>query len=213
LAATPLHHPWRYRNKVHFVFGSRGSTLAMGHYARGSRRVIPIVECPSQDKRGNAFAFATRDAFTAAGLQAADGNRGTLRSLAVRVGCRTREIMAALIVSSDRDRRVRSATRRLLEQAPPTSMHLNVHARDDAFIFGPATRHLHGSARMRETVAGVSFLMSSAAFFQTNVPAAEILVRLVLEALPSSSRVIDLYAGSGLFAIPLAAAGHDVVAV
>ena len=66
---------------------------------------------------------------------------------------------------------------------------------------------------MRETVAGVSFLMSSAAFFQTNVPAAEILVRLVLEALPSSSRVIDLYAGSGLFAIPLAAAGHDVVAV
>jgi 23S rRNA (uracil1939-C5)-methyltransferase len=144
--------------------------------------------------------------------------------------------MAALIVTSDRDRRVRTATRRLLEQSPPTSMHLNVHARDDAFIFGPATRQLHGSARMREEAAGASFLISPAAFFQTNLRAAEILVRLVLDAVapapsdveglapsdveglaPSnvegSGRVLDLYAGSGLFAIPLAIAGHAVAAV
>jgi 23S rRNA (uracil1939-C5)-methyltransferase len=121
--------------------------------------------------------------------------------------------MAALIVTSDRDRRVRTATRRLLEQSPPTSMHLNVHTRDDAFIFGPATRQLHGPARMREEVAGASYLTSPAAFFQTNVRAAEILVRLVLDAVPTPSRVLDLYAGSGLFAIPLAIVGNDVAAV
>jgi 23S rRNA (uracil1939-C5)-methyltransferase len=151
--------------------------------------------------------------FAAAGLQSADSNRGTLRSLAIRVGCRTREIMATLIVSDDRDRRVRASTRRLVEQSAPTSMHVNVHARADAFIFGPSTRQLHGSARMREDVAGASFLMSPAAFFQTNVRAAEVLVRLVRDAVPSSSRVLDLYAGSGLFAIPLAAAGNEVVAI
>jgi 23S rRNA (uracil1939-C5)-methyltransferase len=121
--------------------------------------------------------------------------------------------MATLIVSDDRDRRVRAATRRLLERSPPTSMHLNVHSRADAFIFGPSTRQLAGSARMREEVAGASFLMSPAAFFQTNVRAAEVLVRLVCEAVPRASRVLDLYAGSGLFAIPLAAGGNDVVAV
>jgi len=213
LAATPLDRPWGYRNKVHFVFGSYGSTLTMGHYARGSRRVIPVVECPVHDGRGNVFAFRARDGFGAAGVQAADGARGTLRSLAVRVGCRTPEIMATLIVSGDRDRGVRAATRRLLDEAPPTSMHLNVHAREDAFVFGPSTRRLHGSTRMREEVAGASFLMSPAAFFQTNVLAADILVRLVLDAVHPASRVLDLYAGSGLFAIPLAAAGHDVVAV
>jgi 23S rRNA (uracil1939-C5)-methyltransferase len=213
LAATPLDRPWGYRNKVHFVFGSRGSALTMGHYVRGSRGVIPVIECPVHDERGNTFAFGVRDAFTTAGLHGADGDRGTLRSLAIRVGCRTREIMATLIVSSDRDRRVRAATQRLVDEVPPTSMHLNVHRRDDAFIFGPSTRHLHGTARMREGVAGASFLLSPAAFFQTNVLAAEILVRLVLEAVQPSSRVLDLYAGSGLFAIPLAAAGHDVVAV
>jgi len=109
LPATPFDRPWGYRNKVHFVFGADGATLAMGHYIRGSRRVIPIVECPVHDERGNAFAFSARDTFASAGLQAADGRRGTLRSLAIRVGCHTREIMATLIVSSDRDRRVRVA--------------------------------------------------------------------------------------------------------
>ena len=213
LPATPIDQPWGYRNKVHFVFGNRGSTLTMGHYVRGSRRVIPVVECPVHDERGNAFAFSAREVFGAAGLRAADGERGTLRSLAVRVACRTQELMATLIVSSDQNRRVRAATRRLLERTQPTSLHLNVHARDDAFIFGPATRRLHGAARLRETVGSASFLMSPATFFQTNVEAAEILVRLVLAAISPKARVIDLYAGSGLFAIPLAAAGHEVVAV
>jgi len=212
LTGTAVDNPWGYRNKVHFVFG-RGSGLTMGHYARGSRRVIPVEECPVHHTRGNRFAFAARDTFVAAGLEAADAGRGTLRSLAVRVGEHTSEVMAALIVSSDRDRRVRNATRRLLEQSPPTSMHVNVHARDDAFIFGPSTRHLHGPGRMREVVAGTSFLISPAAFFQTNVAAAGILVGLVLDAVKPVQTVLDLYAGSGLFAIPLAAAGNTVIAV
>ena len=107
LPATPFDQPWGYRNKVHFVFGAHGGALAMGHYVRGSRRVIPIVECPVHDERSNAFAFSARDTFASADLQAADGKRGALRSLAIRVGCHTREIMATLIVSTDRDRRVR----------------------------------------------------------------------------------------------------------
>jgi len=213
LAATALDQPWGYRDKVHFVFANRGSTLTMGHYVRGSRRVIPVVECPVHGERGNAFAFCARDMFAAAGLRAAGDQRGTLRSLAIRVGRRTSELMATLVVSHDRDRRVRIATRQLLERARPTSMHVNVHDRDDAFIFGQTTRRLSGAARMREEVAGASLLMSPTAFFQTNVEAAELLVRLVLAAMSSEVRVLDLYAGSGLFAIPLAAAGHEVLAI
>jgi 23S rRNA (uracil1939-C5)-methyltransferase len=219
LAATALDQPWGYRNKVHFVFGNRAGAprrrggLVMGHYARGSRRVIPVEECPVHDERGNAFAFRAGDAFTAAGLNAAGTDRGVLRSLAVRVGSQTDEIMATLVVSSDGDRRLRAVTKRLLEQDPPTSMHLNLHPRDDAFIFGPHTRRLSGPERMRERVAGASFLLSPTTFFQTHVRAAEILVRLVLDALPEASQVVDLYAGSGLFAIPLALAGHDVIAI
>jgi 23S rRNA (uracil1939-C5)-methyltransferase len=213
LAATPLDNPWGFRHKVHFVFANRGPTLAMGHYVRRSRRVIPVVECPVHDERGNAFAFVSREIFAAAGVRAVGNDHGALRSLAVRVGRRTRELMATFVVSHDRDRRVRTATRQLLDRTQPTSLHLNVHDRDDPFIFGPTTRHLSGSARMREEVGGVSLLMSPTAFFQTNVDAAELLVRLVVAALSEETRVLDLYAGSGLFAIPLASAGHEVLAI
>ena len=218
LAGTPIDDPWGYRNKVHFVFGHqqrRGAgeraRLTMGHYARGSRKVIPVIECPVHDERGNAFAFAARDVYAAAFTGAI--SHGSLRSLAVRAGLHSDELMATLVVSDDRDRRVRAATRRVLETNPPTSMHLNVHAADDGFIFGRHTRRLHGPPRLREQVDGATFLMSPTAFFQTNVRAAEILVRLVVEALPTAARVLDLYAGCGLFAIPLSLAGHDVVAV
>ena len=67
LATTPLDAPWGYRHKVHFVFGNRGSSghrrgaLAMGHYARASRRIVVVRECPVHDHRGNRAAFGLFD--------------------------------------------------------------------------------------------------------------------------------------------------------
>ena len=57
--------------------------------------------------------------------------------------------------------------------------------------------------------------MSPTAFFQTNVRAAEVLVREVLDALADTrfGRVLDLYSGVGLFALPLAKQGRAVTAV
>jgi 23S rRNA (uracil1939-C5)-methyltransferase len=122
--------------------------------------------------------------------------------------------MAALVVTSERDKQVRTASRRVLAgQTAPTSLHVNIHPRGDAFIFGTETRHIAGPERLREDVGTASFLISPTAFFQTNVRAARILVEQVLAAVPKDARVLDLYAGAGLFALPLALSGHVVVAI
>lgn len=210
IAATPLHEPWRFRQKVHFVFGGAG-TLIMGHYARGSRRVMAVRECPVHDERGNAVAFGLFDAYARIG-----GRPGTatLKSIAIRVSGSTDETMATLVVTDNADQRVRAATRKALGATwAPSSFHVNVHPRGDAFIFGPETRRITGTERLRDDVAGVTFLISPTAFFQTNVRAAEILVGLVLDAVPEGADVLDLYAGAGLFALPLARRGHRVIAV
>jgi 23S rRNA (uracil1939-C5)-methyltransferase len=235
-AATPLDDPWHYRHKVHFVFGpldsarhvdvargrpldvARGRPLdvargrrgdvAMGHYARGSRQVVPVNECPVHDERGNAVAFALRDACL-------DNGAGrTLKSVAVRTARATSETMATIVVADTNDKRLRTASHAVLAgSAAPTSLHLNVHPKGDAFIFGRDTRRLAGPARVREEIAGVSFLISPTAFFQTNVRAAEILVELALDAIPEGAAVLDLYAGAGLFALPLAQREHHVIAI
>ena len=211
-------NPWGFRQKVHFVFGGRDGRLLMGHYARGSRRLVPVRECPVHDSRGNALAFELLDRYARAGITVGAPRSGrasgALKGLALRVARATGELMGTLVVRDDRDARLRSATRRALETgSTATSFHLNLHPRDDAFVFGPETRRLTGSERLRDVVAETSFLISPDAFFQTNVHAAEILVGLVLEAVPPGARVVDLYAGAGLFALPLAGAGHHVVAV
>ena len=45
------------------------------------------------------------------------------------------------------------------------------------------------------------------------MPAAELLVNLVLDAVLPDGTVVDLYAGGGLFALPLARRGQTVVAI
>ena len=221
LAATATGAPWGYRHKVHFVFGAAGGRrprLIMGHYARGSRRVVAVEECPVHAGAGNERAFAFRDACASAGVQAAGASRtrdagGVLKSLAVRVARHTAERLMTVVVTRDADRALRAATRRAIAQAPDTSLHVNLHPRADAFVFGRETRRISGSERLRDDVAGTAFLISPTAFFQTNVDAAERLVALVCGLLPERVPVLDLYAGAGLFALPLAHAGHDVVAV
>jgi 23S rRNA (uracil1939-C5)-methyltransferase len=198
--------------------GGRRARLIMGHYARGSRRVVAVSECPVHAADGNTRAFALRDACTKAGVLAADGadrrRGGVLKSVAVRVARRTPERMMTVVVTDDGDRALRGATRRALDAAgDATALHLNLHPRASAFVFGDVTRRIAGPERLRDEVAGVSFLVSPTAFFQTNVDAAEVLVELVRRALPEGAPVLDLYAGAGLFALPLARAGHDVVAV
>lgn len=216
LASTPIDDPWGYRQKVHFVFANN-ARLVMGHYSRGSRRVFDAQECPVHDPRGNAFAFRLHQEYASAGVTAAGagrGARGTLRSIAIRVSAATPELMATLVVTDTNDKRLRNATRRALESPDAAqSFHLNVHARPDPYIFGPETRHVRGPQHLRERVGGASFLVSPTAFFQTNVGAANLLVGLVIDALPQGQPVLDLYAGVGLFALPLASRGDRVIAV
>jgi 23S rRNA (uracil-5-)-methyltransferase RumA len=165
-------------------------------------------------------AFALRDACARSGVQAAapaggaQAARGTLKSVTVRVARRTAERMMTVVVTGDADRALRLATRRAMaETGDGTALHVNVHPKADGFIFGRDTRRISGAERLRDEVAGLSFLLSPTSFFQTNVDAAEVLVELVRRAAPEGVPVLDLYAGAGLFALPLARAGHAVVAV
>jgi 23S rRNA (uracil1939-C5)-methyltransferase len=219
--------PWGYRDKVHFVFGpgARGQSLVMGHHPRASRSVIPVQECPVHAEAGNRFAFGLRDALARAHISGSkpDGEDGIARHVVVRLSEGTGELLATLVVTENvkalrrvtADVEARVAPAEPGARPPRVGFHLNVHDRPGPFLFGRESRRLFGLAEVREQVAGVSYLVSPTAFFQTNVRAADVLVREVLDALSDSRLrcILDLYAGVGLFALPLAKAGRAVTAV
>ena len=74
---------------------------------------------------------------------------------------------------------------------------------------------LRGTPFVEASVLGVALRAHASSFFQANRFLLEPLARTVVELVPpGESRVLDLYAGVGLFALPLAARdGCETVAV
>jgi 23S rRNA (uracil1939-C5)-methyltransferase len=188
----------------------------MGHFARGTNDVVPVRECPVHASRANRIAFALRDALAGAGIPAAGvGTEGLARHVVVRTSRDEKEAVAMLVATRD-DPALAAPMRALLDGAEkPDGLVLNLHDRPGPYLVGRESKRVAGPGHVKETALGPEFLVSPTSFFQTNVGAAETLLRLVVEALPGESglRVLDLYSGSGLFAVPLAARGHRVTAV
>ena len=209
--------PWHFRHKASFVFGEdRDGTLTIGHYAARSNRVIPIAECPVHANRANEIAFALHAHLARARIAAAGPDlRGVLRHLLIRTTQDEREAAAMLVVTRN-EKALRPPIRKFLATAQrPTGFFLNIHDRPGPYMVGRDTLRIDGRERVRERIGNVSFLVSPTAFFQTNVAAAATLVGIVLAHAPPTPllEIADLYSGSGLFSLPLAARGHRVLAV
>lgn len=219
---SPDGMPWHFRHKASFVFGpasGRGRGLVMGHYAAGSQAIVPVVECPVHATRANRLAFALRDRLAHAGIPAAGPSLdGLLRYVIVRTTRDEREAVVMLVVTRN-DRSLRAPLRAFLAgDEPPDGLLVNVHDRPGPFMVGRDTSTIAGRSQVRERVFDMTYMVSPTAFFQTNVEAAEVLARLVTDAVSQHAcgrplRVVDLYAGSGLFSLPLARAGHLVTAI
>lgn len=202
--------PWGFRQKVHFAFrpGARRRGHLMGHYARGTRDLLPVAECPVHAAPGNAVAFRVAAAAASAGPDL------RLRGLLARVSHATGRVMVTLISDGPPSRLLRALTKRALLTDPAVvSVSVSVHASRGSLILGDDTRLVSGDARLSEVIDGTTYLMSPSAFFQTNSAAATLLVRDVLARVPPDLSVLDLYCGGGLFSLPIARRGQSVVGI
>lgn len=191
-----------FRNKVAFVFGNG----VMGHYALNSQKVIRIDECPVHHERGNRIAFALRDHLGRIGP-------GILRHVLIRTTDDGREASAMLVVRRN-DKALRNPVRKFLASSgKPEGFFVNIHDKPGPYMVGEETIKIEGRSHVKETVEGVSYLVSPTAFFQTNVGAAAELVKLVTSETRDARRVLDLYCGSGLFSLQLAKNGASVTAI
>ena len=212
----------RFRSKSAFVFGpeGQGRGLVMGHYAARSKQIVRIDECPVHSDRGNRIAFALRDRLLRARIYGAGAQRnGLVRHIIARTTQDDRQAVAMLVVTRN-DKALRTPIRGLLGSADrPDGFFINIQEKPSPYMVGPETIRIDGHSHVKETIGATSYLLSPTAFFQTNVGAAGELVKLVITGVMDKPKglsppaVLDLFSGSGLFALPIAQAGARVTAV
>jgi 23S rRNA (uracil1939-C5)-methyltransferase len=188
---------WRMRASLHFAPGESGPGLGLRQ--EGTRRVVDVETCLQLSERMNRAARALRDA------------------VAERPALWPRLRGLDLLESPDGSALVASLETALSPHEAPALAPLAGVAGLDGFGVGTGRRlqWLHGTPFVEATVVGVTLRAHARSFFQANRFLLEPLAKTVVGLVPAGEgRVIDLYAGVGLFALPLAARGEpDVLAV
>lgn len=205
---VPAVQTWRYRNKLEYSFGTDplSGALQCGFHAPGRwDEIVPLTDCklasePANAARERIVAWCREQGLTVYDRRSGEG---VLRNLVVREGRRTGQVQARLVTSEkaqlDRDSLVAAA-------APLDGLLWTRQSSLGETTQGGETELLSGSERFDEVLGGMTFRVSSEAFFQTNTEMAERLYELALEyAAPGGfERVYDLYCGIGTIALSIA---------
>jgi 23S rRNA (uracil1939-C5)-methyltransferase len=187
---------WRLRASLHVAAGGHG--LRLGLREAGTRRVVDLERCLQLSE----------------GMNEAWGELRTLLTENPKLGARVGGI--DLLESPDGRARVAAVA----TTAPPGATTLRGIPRPERLTGfglegGRGRRHwLLGTPYVEMSVGALSLRVHVRSFFQANRFLYESLASTVVGLLPGKGRVLDLYAGVGLFALPLAARdGGEVVAV
>lgn len=198
LAPSP-ERGWRMRASLHL--GTRDGDLLLGLLSEGTHEVVDLPECLQLSDRMNRAARGIRDALLA---------RPDLWRRVKRIDLAESPSGSALVAALETDLETREAAALgfLAEGAPAlTGLGIATGGRHHHFL------SLRGTPYIRADVLGIALRAHVRSFFQGNRFLVEDLARTVVDLLPPGGPVLDLYAGVGLFALPLAARGDPVVAI
>ena len=94
---------------------------------------------------------------------------GILRHVVIRTTHDDREALVLLVVTRN-DKSLRKPLRAYLAwEGRPDGLFVTVHDRDDPYMVGDVVLRIGGRTHIRETRLGPTYLLSSTAFFQTNL--------------------------------------------
>jgi 23S rRNA (uracil1939-C5)-methyltransferase len=188
---------WRTRATLHLEHGREG--LKLGFHREGSHRVVDVENCVQLSPAMMTAARALRAALAARPAIA----RG-VRDVELAESFDGRRLVAALETQMGARQAAGAAS---LADAVPGLTGFGVTAgegRRRRFLL------LRGDPHVDATVHGLRLRAHVLSFFQANRFLVDALVQEVLERTPPGGSVLDLYAGVGLFGLPLGRRAEEV---
>lgn len=214
---------YAYRNKMEYSFGDEfiGGPLNLGmHKKKSYISIIDASCCMLVPEDFNIILRAIRDWCASKGYSFyhRKTHSGLLRSLIVRKGIRSGELLINIVTSGEPGFDEEEYCNILLSTRLDSKITGILHTVNDSIsdaIRVDECRILFGRDFYYEEVLGLKFKVGAFSFFQSNVPAAERLYKAALELIPEldGKTVYDLYCGTGTISQAMALKAKAVIGV
>ena len=218
---------WEYRNKMEFSFGDevKDGPLALGMHKRNSfHDIVTVDECQIVDSDYRKILDAVLEFCAGKELHFYKKLRheGYLRHLLVRRTTVTKQLLVAVVTTSDKEMEEKANWTELVEILKNLDLSAKlcgvIHIINDGLadvVQSDETRILFGDEYIYEELLGLRFKISVFSFFQTNSLGAEVLYSKAREYIGDTKdmTVFDLYSGTGTIAQIIAPVAKKVVGV
>lgn len=210
--------PWAFRNRTRMKI-STGAEFAIGYHGRGSHELEPVEECPiSSPLINRALALLWQMQTELAACE-------PLREVQFFANHDDTQLRIEFFIHhATRPAELKPLTRAIRERMPEVvgvAVFATGGADEDAddaslestrLLTRAGKPFIDGADALPYKVGKFTYQVSAGAFFQTNRHLTEKLVELVTGGREGHA-ALDLYAGGGLFTLPLASAFEKVTAV
>ncbi|GAV26268.1 23S rRNA (uracil-5-)-methyltransferase RumA [Carboxydothermus islandicus] len=195
---------YRYRQKVHFTFGSSQNKLAIGYFDR-KNNWFPVTDCLIADKSLVEVAYYITEILDIFKLKAYFSDGGVLRHLVVRQSSTTGELQV-IVTAEKLNFSVKEIAEKILLNPKIQSLTFHENPKKTREIFGKGTTVTFGSRYITEELLGIRYRLTPLSFFQINPVQAEKIYRIALDylELDKTDRVFDGYSGVGSLTLPAA---------
>ncbi len=220
---SPSPEIYSYRNKMEYTFGDEiiNGPLNLGMHKMGS--YISIIDascCQLVPDDFNSVLKSTRNWCIKQGYKFYHKKRhdGLLRTLLIKHGVRTNELLINIVTSSFGDFDEEAYVKLLLGLNLDNKIIGIIHTINDNIadaLICDEERILYGRDYYFEEIMGLKFRVGAFSFFQSNVLAAEKLYNSALNLIPDleGKTVFDLYCGTGTISQAMALKAKNVVGV
>ena len=213
-----MEHPFGYRNKAQFPFGTdkEGNPIT-GFYAGRTHDIIANTDCALGVEQNQEILEIILQYMRENKIKSYDEKtgKGLIRHALIRYGFKTKEIMVCLVVNGKKLPKAERLIEKLIQIDGMTSITISSNTRRDNVIMGDSYEILWGQGYITDYIGNVKYQISPLSFYQVNPVQTEKLYGLALEYadLKGDETVWDLYCGIGTISLFLAQKAKQVYGV
>lgn len=213
-----MEHPFGYRNKAQFPFGTdKESNPITGFYAGRTHDIIANTDCALGVEKNKEILEIILQYMRENKIKSYDEKtgKGLIRHALIRYGFKTKEIMVCLVVNGKKLPKAERLIEKLIQIEGMTSITISPNTRRDNVIMGDSYEILWGQGYITDYIGNVKYQISPLSFYQVNPVQTEKLYGLALEYadLKGDETVWDLYCGIGTISLFLAQKAKQVYGV